>query len=77
MPFNIDDLSKMDSSLLELLTQHLPDMLWIKDLNGIYIYVNQAICDGLLMAKDTNEPIGKGDVFFALREREAHKEKPE
>ena len=29
------------------------------------------------MAKDTNEPIGKGDVFFALREREAHKEKPE
>jgi len=27
------------------------------------------------MAKDTNEPIGKGDVFFALREREAHKEK--
>jgi len=34
------------------------------------------MCDGLLMAKDTQEPIGKGDVFFALREREIHSDKP-
>jgi diguanylate cyclase (GGDEF)-like protein len=52
-------------------------MLWAKDLEGRYIYVNQAVCDGLLMAKDVYEPIGQGDVFFALREREAHKDKPE
>ncbi len=77
MSFNLEDLSKVDSNLLKLLTQHLPDMLWIKDLNGIYIYANQAICDGLLMAKDINEPIGKGDVFFALREREKYKDKPD
>ena len=77
MPFNINDLSKMDSSLLQLLTQHLPDMLWIKDINGIYIYANKAICDGLLMAKDINEPIGKNDVFFALRERQLHKDNPD
>jgi len=77
MPFNIKDLKEHNSELLNLLTKHLPDMLWVKDLDGKYIYVNQAICDGLLMAKDTKEPIGKGDVFFALREREAHKDKPE
>jgi len=77
MPFNIKDLKEHNSELLNLLTKHLPDMLWVKDLDGKYIYANQAICDGLLMAKDTKEPIGKGDVFFALREREAHKDKPD
>ena len=76
MPFKLLDIKEHNSKLLELLTQHLPDMLWVKDLNGIYMYANQAICDGLLMAKNTREPIGKRDVFFALREREAHKEKP-
>lgn len=76
MSFKIKDLQQHNSDLLLLLTQHLPDMLWVKDLDGKYIYVNQAMCDGLLMAKDTNEPIGKDDVFFAHRERELHKEDP-
>lgn len=77
MQFNISDLEEHNSELLKLLTKHLPDMLWVKDKYGNYIYANKAICDGLLMAKDTNEPIGKDDVFFAIREREAHKEDPE
>ncbi|MEA1982597.1 MAG: EAL domain-containing protein [Campylobacterota bacterium] len=77
MAFELETLREHNSSLLDLLTQHLPDMLWVKDIDGIYLYANQAICDGLLMAKDTQEPIGKGDVFFALREREAHKDNPE
>ncbi len=77
MTFELEDLKEHNSDLLSLLTEHLPDMLWVKDLDGKYIYANKAICDGLLMAKDIYEPIGKGDVFFALREREAHKENPE
>ncbi|MEA3371939.1 MAG: EAL domain-containing protein [Campylobacterota bacterium] len=77
MAFSLEDLKENNSALLNLLTRHLPDMLWVKDINGIYMYVNQAICDGLLMAKDTNEPIGKGDLFFAMRERELHKDKPD
>ena len=77
MPFKLSNLHEHNSELLKLLTQHLPDMLWVKDTEGTYIYVNKALCDGLLMAKDTLEPIGKGDVFFALREREAHKDKPD
>jgi len=77
MGFEISELKEHNSELLNLLTEHLPDMLWVKDLDGKYIYANQAICDGLLMAKDTQEPVGKGDVFFALREREAHKDKPD
>jgi len=77
MSFQIEDLKEHNSELLSLLTQHLPDMLWVKDLEGVYLYANKAICDGLLMAKNTQEPIGKGDVFFALREREFHKDKPD
>ncbi|MEA2100231.1 MAG: PAS domain-containing sensor histidine kinase [Campylobacterota bacterium] len=76
MPFQISDLKEHNSELLKLLTQNLPDMLWVKDLDGIYMYVNQAICDGLLMAKDTDEPIGKNDMYFAQRERKTHSDKP-
>jgi signal transduction histidine kinase/CheY-like chemotaxis protein/HPt (histidine-containing phosphotransfer) domain-containing protein len=75
MLLNISNIEEVDSPILKLITHNLPDMLWVKDLDGKYIYANKAICDGLLMAKDLNEPIGKGDIFFALREREAHKDK--
>ena len=30
-------------NLLKLITEHLPDMLWIKDLEGKYIYVNDTV----------------------------------
>lgn len=66
--------NKYAQKLLRLLADNLPDMLWAKDVHGHYIFANQAICDNLLMAKDTSEPIGNSDVFFALREREKHKD---
>jgi len=71
------DIHQYKAKLLDLVTDTLPDMLWIKDTEGKYIYANKAICDGLLMAKDTQEPIDKDDVFFALREREAHADNPQ
>lgn len=74
MPFQLQHLKEHNSELLDLLTQHLPDMLWVKDTQGVYLYANKAICSGLLMAKDTQEPIGKTDIFFANRERNSHKE---
>ncbi|WP_294963728.1 GGDEF domain-containing protein [Sulfurimonas sp.] len=77
MPFKLLDLKDHNSELLKLLTQQLPDMLWVKDIKGNYLYANKAICDGLLMAKDTQEPIGKNDSFFGLREIEANKDKPD
>ncbi len=69
----------MDSTLLppddflKLISKHLPDMLWAKDLDGRYLYANDAICNNLLMATP-KEVIGKNDVFFAKREREKHPE---
>ena len=72
MPFKIENLKENNSELIDLLTKNLPDMLWIKDTDGKYLYTNKAICEGLLMAENTDEPLGKNDVFFALREREKH-----
>ncbi len=60
------------STLFRLMSDNMPDMLWAKNLNQEYIFANKAICDKLLSAIDTNEPIGKTDLYFALREREAH-----
>ena len=77
MAFEITDLKEHNSELLKLLTLYLPDMLWVKDINGIYLYANQSVCDGLLMAKDTQEVLGKDDIFFAKRERLANSEKPD
>ena len=55
----------------------MPDMLWAKDLEKKYIFANRAMCERLLCARDTNEPIGKTDLFFARREREAHPGNPQ
>ncbi|MDP3302346.1 MAG: EAL domain-containing protein [Sulfuricurvum sp.] len=63
-------------NFLQLISDHLSDMLWVKNTKGEYLFANKAICDNLLMANNTEEPIGKTDIFFALREREKHSEDP-
>jgi diguanylate cyclase (GGDEF)-like protein/PAS domain S-box-containing protein len=54
-------------NFLKLISKHLPDMLWAKDLDGNYLYANESICKNLLMA-NLKEVIGKNDVYFATRE---------
>ena len=60
-------------NFLNLISKHLPDMLWAKDLEGNYLYANESICNNLLMATP-NEVLGKCDVFFATRERNKYPE---
>lgn len=55
----------------------IPDMIWAKDVNKKFIFVNKSICDNLLSAVDINEPIGKDDMFFANRERNLHPDNPQ
>jgi PAS domain S-box-containing protein len=64
-------------SLLRMMCNNAPDLIWAKDLAGRYLFANRAICDVLLQARDTDEPIGKTDLFFAARERDEHPENPE
>jgi DNA-binding response OmpR family regulator len=61
-------------TLMRLMSDTMPEMMWAKDLNNKFIFANRAICDKLLIANDTSEPIGKTDIFFAKRERDSHPE---
>jgi len=55
--------------MFRLIADNTHDMLWAKDLEKNYIFVNKAICDTLLKAEDIEEPIGKNDLYFAHRQR--------
>jgi diguanylate cyclase (GGDEF)-like protein/PAS domain S-box-containing protein len=60
---------------LRLIADTVPDLIWSKDANGCYLFANRAICEKLLIASDTDEPIGKNDLFFAQRQRQMHTER--
>ncbi|RPH40032.1 MAG: PAS domain S-box protein, partial [Desulfobulbaceae bacterium] len=64
-------------TLMRMLCDNVPDMIWAKDLDKRYLFANKAICSNLLNAADTDEPIGKIDMFFAERERAIHSDNPE
>jgi len=59
-------------TFFRLLSDNNPDLIWAKDIWGRYIFVNKSTCENLLLAKDTEEPIGKTDDFFAEREKLGH-----
>lgn len=65
------------SILFRSISDNMTDMLWAKDLEKKYIFANKSFCDNILIAEDTNEPIGKTDLFFAARQRESHPDDPE
>lgn len=64
-------------SMFRLMSDNIDDFLWAKDMDNKYTFVNKTICDRLLNAKNIDEPIGKTDVFFVNREREAHPDNPD
>jgi PAS domain S-box-containing protein len=59
-------------TMFRLMADNMQDMLWAKDLEKNFIFANKAVCKNLLKAADTDEPIGKSDIFFAGRERRSH-----
>jgi PAS domain S-box-containing protein len=63
-------------SMVRLICDNVPDLVWAKDLEGKFTFVNRAMCEKILHAHDTDEPIGKNDLFFAERERASHPEDP-
>ena len=73
---SIDDKYKHLEALFRHIADVMPDMVWGKDLERKFIFVNKAVCDGLLCARDTDEPIGMTDMFFVERERKSHPDNP-
>lgn len=61
-------------SMMRLMCDNVPDLIWAKDLEGKFIFVNRAMVEKLLGASDTDEPIGKTDMFYAQRHRTGHEE---
>ena len=59
-------------TMFRLMADNMPDMIWAKDLDKNFIFVNKSVCENLVQAIDTDEPIGKNDLFFAERERMKH-----
>lgn len=66
-----------EAALLRLMCDNVPDMIWAKDLDKRYLFANKAFCAQLLNARDTEEPLGKTDLFFAERERASHPGNPQ
>ena len=58
----LEEIRKKEA-ILKTMFEALPDMLWLKDTEGKYVYANKAIRDNLLL--DEN-PIGKNDVELAM-----------
>jgi PAS domain S-box-containing protein len=61
-------------SFFKMMADNVPDMIWAKDLEGKCIFANKATCEKLLMTKRGEDPIGKTDAFFAIREKKKHPE---
>ncbi|PKO96388.1 MAG: hypothetical protein CVU12_05485 [Bacteroidetes bacterium HGW-Bacteroidetes-7] len=55
-------------NLFRMMSDNMQDMLWAKDLEKRYIFVNKSICNNFLFASDISEPIGKTDQYFFDRE---------
>lgn len=61
---------------LKLICNSNPDLIWAKDVNGVFTHVNKSMCENLLCTSDFDEPIGKNDMFFVNRARELHPNDP-
>jgi len=62
--------------LLQLL-DHVPDLIWAKDLEKNYLFANRATCDKLLCAEHPRDVPGRTDLDFAERQRKTHPDNPE
>ncbi len=62
--------------LVRMMCDNVPDLIWAKDTENRYLFANKAICEKLLNAVDTDEPVGRTDRFFGERERKAHPDDP-
>lgn len=62
--------------LMRLMCDNVPDMIWAKDLNKNYLFTNQAMCKNLLNANHSDEPVGKNDLYFAMRQRSKQPDNP-
>ena len=69
--------SRQLATMLRMMCDNVPDMIWAKDLDGRYIFANKALCEKLLGTSDTNAPLGKHFDEFVEAERAVHPDQPD
>ncbi len=60
--------------LIRLMADNIPDLIWAKDMDGRYMFVNQAMCDKLMMCDCPEKAVGMTDMVIAEQERNAGSE---
>jgi HD-GYP domain-containing protein (c-di-GMP phosphodiesterase class II) len=65
------------NAMIRLMCDTVPDLIWAKDMEGRFLFTNTAVCDKLLLAAGTAEPVGRTDMDFVDRARAAHPERPD
>ncbi len=54
-----EDHAQQLATMLRLICDNVPDMIWAKDLDNKFIFVNKAYALKILGAPDTSEPVGR------------------
>jgi diguanylate cyclase (GGDEF)-like protein/PAS domain S-box-containing protein len=73
---NSEERAQRLATMLRLVSDNVPDMIWAKDLNQRFLFANKAMCEQLLGATSTDEPMGRDELFFARRARQGHPDDP-
>ena len=57
--------------LMRFVSDNVTDLIWVKDMDDRFLFVNKAMCDKLLMCHHPDEVVGKRYMFLSDREQEA------
>jgi len=57
--------------LMIRISDNVPDLIWAKGTDDRFVFVNSAMCGKLLGCNTRDEALGKTDLYFADRERNA------
>ena len=67
----IERLIRRGRDMLRSVSDNMPDLIWAKDMEGRFLFVNKAMCDVLLKCDAPAEAVGKTDLYFATRVKRA------
>ena len=65
------------ASMLRLMCDNVPDMIWAKDMEGRFLFVNKAFSEKMLNAAGTEEPVGKTYEHYVELAKASHPDDPE
>lgn len=68
--FGEDLLATLGTPFFQMMVDNVPDLIWAKDMEDRYLFVNKAICSSVLMCDTAAEAVGKKDSYFAAIETE-------